>query len=63
MKLPYLVHARNLSDSRVNRCRGVGGGGENDGSEKPKRQLAFELQNSVVYEKRSESLKLFSILT
>ena len=25
MKFPYLVHARNLSGSRVNRCRGVGG--------------------------------------
>ena len=33
-----------------------------DGSEKRKRQVVFELQNSGVYEKRSESLKLFSIL-
>ena len=34
-----------------------------DGSEKRKRQLAFERQNSGVYEKRSESIKIFSILT
>ena len=30
-----------------------------DGSEKRKHELVFELQNSGVYEKRSESLKLF----
>ena len=34
-----------------------------DGSEKRKRQLAFELQNSLVFEKPSKSLKLFSMLT
>ena len=34
-----------------------------DGSEKSKRQLAFEPQDSRVYEKRSKSLKFFSMLT
>ena len=34
-----------------------------DGNEKSKRQLAFEPQDSRVYEKRSKSLKFFSMLT
>ena len=34
-----------------------------DGSEKFKRQLAFEPKDSRVYEKRSKNLKFFSMLT
>ena len=33
-----------------------------DGNEKSKRQLAFELPDSRVYEKRSKNLKFFSML-
>ena len=34
-----------------------------DGNEKSKRQLAFEPQDSRVYEKRSKNLEFFSMLT
>ena len=34
-----------------------------DGSEKCKRQLAFEPQDLRVYEKRSKNLEFFSMLT